>query len=283
MLSCKPVLLVLEDVDDHEQLEVLAGSPTWFCPGSLIIFTGKDKQLLRSHRVDEIHDMDFLDEDQSLELFCSFAFEGKNPSTGFKEVSNKVVKYVQGQHKVAITEAVEVLVKRIFPSRVEMDSLQGLNLSGCLKVNQLPEDLGRIKSLTELHVDRTAIKEVPSFVSSLINLESLSFGGQGRIQPRWWTSITSLVGLLSKQQYPQRSVSLAGIHMLKSLNFSYCNLEQVPESIGGLSCLKELNLEGNNLLKVPESIGGLSCLMELHLSGNNFSSLSGSCRIDIPL
>ncbi|GJX65309.1 NB-ARC domains-containing protein [Tanacetum coccineum] len=75
-ISCKPVLLILDDVDDHEQLEALAGSPTWFCPGSLIIFTGKDKQLLRSHRV-EIHDMKFLDGDKSLELFYSFTFEEK--------------------------------------------------------------------------------------------------------------------------------------------------------------------------------------------------------------
>ncbi|GKF42380.1 NB-ARC domains-containing protein, partial [Tanacetum coccineum] len=76
---------------------------------------------------------------------------------------------------------------RSFPRKVEMDSLQVLNLSGCLKVDKLPEDLGKIKSLTELHADRTAITELPSFVSSLINLESLSFGGQGRIQPTWWT------------------------------------------------------------------------------------------------
>nr|GFB42790.1 NB-ARC domains-containing protein [Tanacetum cinerariifolium] len=47
-----------------------------------------------------------------------------------------------------------------FPSRVEMDALQVLNLTGCLKIDQLPEALGRIKSLTELHVDRTAITDV---------------------------------------------------------------------------------------------------------------------------
>nr|GEY30474.1 NB-ARC domains-containing protein [Tanacetum cinerariifolium] len=99
-ISCKSVLLVFDDVDDHEQLEALAGSPTWFCPGSLIIFTGKDKQVLRSHRV-EIHDMKFLDEDKSLELFYSFAFEEKKPSKGFKEVSEEVVKYVQG-HPLAL-------------------------------------------------------------------------------------------------------------------------------------------------------------------------------------
>nr|GFA04940.1 NB-ARC domains-containing protein [Tanacetum cinerariifolium] len=155
-----------------------------------------------------------------------------------------------------------------FPSRVEMDSLQVLNLTGCLKVDQLPEALGRIKSLTELHVDRTAITELPSFVSSLINLESLSFGGQGRIQPKWWTSISAPFGLLSQQQqHPHRSVSLAGLHMLKSLSLSYCNLVQVHESIRGLSCLEILDLEGNNFTSLPGSLSQLSHLGWLKVDG----------------
>ncbi|GJU69771.1 NB-ARC domains-containing protein [Tanacetum coccineum] len=87
-IACNPILLILDNVDDHEQLEALAGSPTWFCPGSLIIFTRKDKQLLSSHRVDQIHDMKFLDGDKSLELFYSFAFEENNPSTCFKELAS---------------------------------------------------------------------------------------------------------------------------------------------------------------------------------------------------
>ncbi|GKC42327.1 NB-ARC domains-containing protein, partial [Tanacetum coccineum] len=68
---------------------------------NMIGICGKDKQLLRSHRVDEIHDMDFLDEDESLELFSSYAFEDKCPSTGFKELAEKAVKYVQG-HPLAL-------------------------------------------------------------------------------------------------------------------------------------------------------------------------------------
>ncbi|GKD05028.1 NB-ARC domains-containing protein [Tanacetum coccineum] len=46
-MACKRVLLVLDDVNSVEHLEALAGSPDWFYPGSLIIFTSKDKQLLR--------------------------------------------------------------------------------------------------------------------------------------------------------------------------------------------------------------------------------------------
>ncbi|GJX08279.1 NB-ARC domains-containing protein [Tanacetum coccineum] len=103
----------------------------------------------------------------------------------------------------------------VHPSVVMLKRLVVLKLTGCLKVDQLPEALGRIKSLMELHVDKTAIRELPSFVSSLINLESLSFGGQGRIQPRWWTAITAPFGLLSKQQHPQRSLSLAELMVAK--------------------------------------------------------------------
>ncbi|PWA93966.1 NB-ARC domains-containing protein [Artemisia annua] len=93
----------LDLVKCNMQLEALAGSASGFCPGSLIIFTGKDKQLLRSHRVDEddIHDMDFLDEDQSLELFRSYALKENDSSIEFEEVSQKVVNYVQG-HPLAL-------------------------------------------------------------------------------------------------------------------------------------------------------------------------------------
>nr|GFA09546.1 hypothetical protein [Tanacetum cinerariifolium] len=81
---------------------------------------------------------------------------------------------------------------------------------------------------------------------------------------RWWTSIP---GFIWNQQHPQRSVSLAGLHMLKYLNFSYCNLEQVPESIGGLSCLKDLYLNGNNFTSLPGSLTQLSHLDHLWVNG----------------
>ncbi|GJU15197.1 NB-ARC domains-containing protein [Tanacetum coccineum] len=552
-MSCKRVLLVLDDVDDHEQLEALAGSPRWFCPGSLIICTGKDKQLLRNRKVKSIYikidsivlynmetiplyygcflriaNKNFsrkqfcflflfrgpgettsamylvgqerlplglrLDQHKSLELFYSFAFEEKNPSTGFKEVSEKVVKYVQGhplalkvlgrflygktvgqwvseldrlklhpnekiqrvlrlsydgldlhqkniyldiaclfigenndfvarildgcsffadtnmrvlvdkslitvssnmslqmhdliqamaraivreesithgkqrrllissnvydiagQNKVAITEVVEVLVlslekfsqkvridandfahmkklrilkiyqeEKVYEEKLElkghnvifsgnlyylsnvlslfywhgcpfkylpsdfypenivaidlsysnikqlwtspkcfrrlklmklrnscnltttpdfseityleelsledckrfricfqvdwkMDALKILNLTGCLKVDQLPEALGRIKSLTELHVDRTKpfTNYNPSFVSALINLESLSFVAQGRIQPRRWIHHRFLFGISYGTNNSSKTVSLAVLHMFE--------------------------------------------------------------------
>ena len=48
-MSCKRVLLVLDDVDDHEQLEALAGSPRWFCPRSLIILISSVVRLSKGY------------------------------------------------------------------------------------------------------------------------------------------------------------------------------------------------------------------------------------------
>nr|GFA11380.1 NB-ARC domains-containing protein [Tanacetum cinerariifolium] len=95
-MSCKLVLLVLDDVNNVGQLEALAGSPDWFFPGSLIIFTSKDKQLLRSHKVDGIYDMESLDYYKALELFSLNAFGKRHPTEAFEEFASQIVKYLHG-------------------------------------------------------------------------------------------------------------------------------------------------------------------------------------------
>jgi len=97
----KPVLLVIDNVDHSNQLEALAGSRGWFCPGSLIVFTCKDRQLLKSFKVEKIFDMRFLDDREALELFSLHAFNEKHPNQDFKELADQVVKYVKG-HPLAL-------------------------------------------------------------------------------------------------------------------------------------------------------------------------------------
>ncbi|KAJ0794691.1 putative TIR domain, P-loop containing nucleoside triphosphate hydrolase [Helianthus annuus] len=53
----RKVLLVLDDVDHQEQLEGLAGDLNWFKPGSRIIITTRDEQVLIAHRVKSIRDV----------------------------------------------------------------------------------------------------------------------------------------------------------------------------------------------------------------------------------
>nr|GEX77984.1 NB-ARC domains-containing protein [Tanacetum cinerariifolium] len=96
MMTSKLILLILDYVDDHEQFDALAGSPTWFCPGSLIIFTSKDKQLLSSHRVDKIYKMESLDDYKALELFSLYASGKRSLMEVFKDLASRVVKHLQG-------------------------------------------------------------------------------------------------------------------------------------------------------------------------------------------
>ncbi|KAF5788860.1 putative P-loop containing nucleoside triphosphate hydrolase [Helianthus annuus] len=57
ILPSRKVLVVLDDVDDIEQLEALAGGPNWFTPGSKIIITTRDTHVLVAHHVKFIYNI----------------------------------------------------------------------------------------------------------------------------------------------------------------------------------------------------------------------------------
>ncbi|KAL7615386.1 hypothetical protein Lser_V15G04934 [Lactuca serriola] len=101
VMGSKRVLLVLDGVDHLDPLECLAGSRCWFGAGSLIVVTGKDRQLLVAHGVEKIYDVEVLDYDEGMELFCLYAFKQKDPKEEFKWLCERVVRYVKG-HPLAL-------------------------------------------------------------------------------------------------------------------------------------------------------------------------------------
>ena len=64
---------------------------------------------------------------------------------------------------------------RSLPSKFEMESLEILILSGCSKIEKIPEFMGSMKRLSKLHLNGTAITKLPSSIEHLTNLEELSF------------------------------------------------------------------------------------------------------------
>ncbi|XP_031283976.1 TMV resistance protein N-like [Pistacia vera] len=95
-LGCKKVLIVIDDVNNLEQLEKLAGKHDWFGKGSRIIITSRDKGLLKSHGVERVYEAEKLNDDEALQLFISKAFKKHQPSESFKELSKRVVQYASG-------------------------------------------------------------------------------------------------------------------------------------------------------------------------------------------
>ncbi|KAL9995352.1 putative P-loop containing nucleoside triphosphate hydrolase, leucine-rich repeat domain superfamily [Helianthus debilis subsp. tardiflorus] len=96
MMGSRKVLVVLDDVDDIDQLEALAGKPNWFKPGSRIIVTTRDEYVLLASRVKFIHDVDLLSHEEAISLFSWYAFGREIPIQGYEELSEGVVDYAAG-------------------------------------------------------------------------------------------------------------------------------------------------------------------------------------------
>nr|ABF81430.1 TIR-NBS-LRR-TIR type disease resistance protein [Populus trichocarpa] len=92
----KKILVVLDDVDDHKQLESLAAESKWFGPGSRIIITSRDKQVLTRNGVARIYEAEKLNDDDALMLFSQKAFENDQPAEDFLDLSKQVVGYANG-------------------------------------------------------------------------------------------------------------------------------------------------------------------------------------------
>ena len=95
-LRATKVLAVLDDIDDYEQLEYLAGNRDWFGAGSRIILTTRNKRVLNRFPADEIYEVEKLDLDEALQLFCSKAFRRNSPPTNYEELSRRFVIYCNG-------------------------------------------------------------------------------------------------------------------------------------------------------------------------------------------
>ncbi|KAJ9552402.1 hypothetical protein OSB04_016447 [Centaurea solstitialis] len=95
-MPSRKVLVVLDDVDHIDQLKALAGDPNWFMKGSIIIITTRDKQVLVAHKVNLIHDVNLLTNDEAICLLSRCAFGMEIPIPGYEELLGKVVSYAAG-------------------------------------------------------------------------------------------------------------------------------------------------------------------------------------------
>ncbi|KAM5551747.1 hypothetical protein ABKV19_026544 [Rosa sericea] len=90
------VLVVIDDVDQLTQLEKLAGSRNWFGPGSRIIITTTDIQLLKAHDVDATYKAKGLNCDEALQLLSLKAFKKCPPPEDYLHLCYHILRYAQG-------------------------------------------------------------------------------------------------------------------------------------------------------------------------------------------
>ncbi|XP_050106783.1 TMV resistance protein N-like isoform X2 [Malus sylvestris] len=95
-LCNKKVLLVIDDVDQVNQLQVLAGKKDWFGMGSRIIITTRNQRLLVEHDITLCHNVEELNDAEALKLFSLHAFRKDQPEEDFLELSKYFLDYARG-------------------------------------------------------------------------------------------------------------------------------------------------------------------------------------------
>ncbi|XP_027368534.1 TMV resistance protein N-like [Abrus precatorius] len=96
LLHNKKVLLVLDDVDNIRQLENLANEQKWFGPGSRIVITTRDMEVLRSYGTTKSYKIELLNSDESLQLFYKKAFKVDEPQEHRLQLSKVAVQQAGG-------------------------------------------------------------------------------------------------------------------------------------------------------------------------------------------
>ncbi|TQD82780.1 hypothetical protein C1H46_031657 [Malus baccata] len=95
-LCNRKVLLVLDDVDQINQIQILAGKKDWFGMGSRMIITTRNQRLLVEHDITLCHYVEVLNDAEALELFSQHAFRKDQPDEDFLEPSRHFLDYAGG-------------------------------------------------------------------------------------------------------------------------------------------------------------------------------------------
>ncbi|KAI9120033.1 hypothetical protein K1719_009002 [Acacia pycnantha] len=93
-LGQKKVLIVLDDVDDVEQLKILAKRHE-FGSGSKILITTRDKQVL-GNEVDDIYVLEVLNRDEAFDPFSINAFRNDYVDPKIRKLAVQVTQYASG-------------------------------------------------------------------------------------------------------------------------------------------------------------------------------------------
>lgn len=139
-LKNKKVLVIIDDVDKIEQLRALAGGRDWFGIGSKIIITTRDKHLLGTHGIEKIYEVKELNHQESLDLFCWYAFKSNKVDPSYIDISNCVVDYAKG---LALT--LEIIGSNLFGKTMNewksaLDTYRRIPITGVREILKVSYD-----------------------------------------------------------------------------------------------------------------------------------------------
>jgi len=162
----------------------------------------------------------------------------------------RVLQEVEGQLRKPVPRVAEVRFGN-FGFAATGGHVTRLGLCG-QALQSLPESIGNLTSLQELHLYDNKLTSLPASIGRLTSLQVLVFSDN---------KLSSL---------PE---SIGNLTSLQELILDENQLSLLPASLGNLSAFWELYLGYNKLSSLPVAIENLKSLHVLSLSGNEFSSL----------
>ncbi|KAL5577263.1 hypothetical protein UlMin_018962 [Ulmus minor] len=148
----------------------------------------------------------------------------------------------------------------------KLKELSRLDLCGCSKFENFPKILEPMMNLSYLNLSGTAIKELPSSVENLANLDQLDLGMCENLQFLPNSICTRFLDLYGYSQLIQWPIPTDGFCYLYSLSLYNCKALEFPVWLGCLSSLENLYLSGKFVDEIPASIKQLSKLKHLDIS-----------------
>lgn len=184
-------------------------------------------------------------------------------------------------------------MKHLPPGLGKLVNLEVLELACLENLEDLPEEIGRLRKLRELVIDNgngcSMDVSLPRSIGELQNLRVLRLYGAldgrdvGAEAPARRGRSKSLPDTLAKLQnleeldlgrngitsVPPQVASLRG---LKKLSLDYNDIREVPSFVGELKNLQELSINANGGTRLPQSLAGLKGLKVF--MGNNKLTLN---------
>lgn len=148
-----------------------------------------------------------------------------------------------------IPESVATYRWETIANDINPDTVISLDLSK-LKLDSVPEALGKFKNLRYLDLGKNKLTDLPAFFSDFQQLEVL---------------------ILEKNRIEIFPLVICQLKALKHLNFNRNLIARVPECIEYASALEYIDFYDTPIRELPESFARLSNLKKVDFSGIRFS------------
>ncbi|XP_078719620.1 p53-induced death domain-containing protein 1 [Lampetra fluviatilis] len=153
--------------------------------------------------------------------------------------------------------------------------LTHLELS-CNRLISLPPTLRGLTSLSILFLANNCLQELPEWLGQLRSLTQLSVKDNDlcSVPPSSLEGLSALCCLdLSNNRLETLPEELGSLLCLEDLDLSRNSLASLPASLSGMNRLKSLFLHDNRLISVPASLASLPALSRLDLCNNSLRSV----------